>query len=378
TFDRWMRLAALPLWGTLGVDDDGGFREALDRSGRCTADFRRARVQARQAYVYSAAGLGGWAGPWHALAGGALERFEVTNLRSNGLYRTRVSRAGDTLDDTPWLYDQAFVLFATAAAGAAGIDPVKMRLRARRTRDALGHLRAQSRGWREAGHYPYQANAHMHLLEACMAWELLDDDPHWSAMADEIVGLARRDFIDPSGGFLREFFDESWLPAPAEDGRLVEPGHQFEWAWLLTRWGRLRNDAGAHQAARALYQVGQRGIDDVRSVAVDALNDDLSVRSDQARLWPQTERLKAALILAEDAEGAERASLLDDARNALGGLQQYLEPSGLWRDRLLADGTFVDEPSPASSLYHIAVAWEQVRATAAKLPEIGFDPGEGA
>jgi mannose-6-phosphate isomerase len=29
---------------------------------------------------------------------------------------------------------------------------------------------------------------------------------------------------------------------------------------------------------------------------------------------------------------------------------------GLWRDRLLPDGTFVDEPAPGSSLYHIISA----------------------
>jgi mannose/cellobiose epimerase-like protein (N-acyl-D-glucosamine 2-epimerase family) len=253
-----------------------------------------------------------------------------------------------------------------------------MQVRALRTRDALAVFRAPSGGWREAGAHSWQSNAHMHLFEACMAWEAIDAEGPWSEMADEVAGLAKDHFIDGSGGFLREFFDESWRPATGDDGRLVEPGHQFEWAWLLTRWGRSRGEPWAHEAARRLYQTGRKGVDEARGVAVDALNDDLTLRSHQARLWPQTERLKAALILAEEAEGGARAALLDDSRKALTGLQQYLEPSGLWRDRLLADGSFVDEPSPASSLYHIAVAWEQVRATAARLPEIGFDPGQGA
>jgi mannose-6-phosphate isomerase len=29
---------------------------------------------------------------------------------------------------------------------------------------------------------------------------------------------------------------------------------------------------------------------------------------------------------------------------------------GLWRDRLNSDGTFVQEPAPASSFYHIVCA----------------------
>ncbi|HEX6866534.1 MAG TPA: AGE family epimerase/isomerase [Caulobacteraceae bacterium] len=29
---------------------------------------------------------------------------------------------------------------------------------------------------------------------------------------------------------------------------------------------------------------------------------------------------------------------------------------GLWRDRMKADGSFIDEPAPASSFYHIVGA----------------------
>lgn len=368
-FFDWMDLAALPLWATLGCAADGVFVETLDARGKPAGDFRRARVQARQAYVYAAAGRQGWAGPWEGLVRRGLERFEATNLRRDGLYRTRVSSDGETLDDTPWLYDQAFALFAFAGAAAAGAAPAMMSERAHRLFEAVGALRHDAGGWREAGDRPFQANAHMHLLEACMAWEALEPDGPWTGHADAIVALARRAFIDAEGGFLREFFDDAWRPAAGEDGRLVEPGHQFEWAWLLTRWGRARGDAWALDAARTLYRIGRRGVDARSGVAVDALNDDLSVRSGQARLWPQTERLKAALILAEGAEGEARAPLLRDAAEALKGLNRYLEPTGLWRDKLKPEGGFVDEPAPASSLYHIMVACEQLRALAPRLAE---------
>ena len=90
-----------------------------------------------------------------------------------------------------------------------------------------------------------------------------------------------------------------------------------------------------------------------RGVAIDELDDAFKVRSARARLWPQTERLKAALILGEAAHAAE----------ALKGLRAYLLPAGLWRDKQDGDGRFVDEPAPASSLYHIAAAWLQMRET---------------
>jgi mannose/cellobiose epimerase-like protein (N-acyl-D-glucosamine 2-epimerase family) len=34
---------------------------------------------------------------------------------------------------------------------------------------------------------------------------------------------------------------------------------------------------------------------------------------------------------------------------------------GLWHDKMRADGTLVDEPSPASSLYHIVCAINVLR-----------------
>ena len=357
-FDRWMRFNALPVWATLGVDADGGFREAIDRDGVPSAAFRRARVQARQAYVYSVAGMAGWDGPWRDLVARGLGRFEETNRRSDGLYRTRVSASGEVLDDSASLYDQAFALFAFAAAAQAGVEPERMRTRADSVRTALAGLAHPAGGWIEPCGPTFQANAHMHLLEACLAWEVLEPGGPWTRMADDIVMMARRWFIDPGAGFLREFFDADWRPAAGEEGRLVEPGHQFEWAWLLTRWGRARGDDWAGPVARRLYEIGLKGIDEARCVAIDELNDRLEARSARARLWPQTERLRAAAILAETPGGAASA---DHVAAALKGLSLYLEPTGLWRDKQEPDGGFVNEPAPASSLYHIASAWVQLR-----------------
>jgi mannose-1-phosphate guanylyltransferase/mannose-6-phosphate isomerase len=371
-FADWVCLSALPLWGTLGIDPLGGFGEAIGPQGARVGEVRRARVQGRQVYVYGTAGRQGWAGPWALTVSRGLERFEATNRREDGLYRTQVSADGTVLDDTPYLYDQAFALLGFAAAAAAGVEPERMRRRARDLFSAMDALRVEG-GWREAGDHPFQANAHMHLLEACLAWEALDPDGPWADSADAIVALARRAFIDPERGFLREFFQADWSPAAGPDGGLVEPGHQFEWAWLLTRWGRLRNDDWARSAARSLYAAGGHGVDDRRGVAVDELDADLSIRSSRARLWPQTERLKAALILAEESEGDERRRRLSDAADALAGLQLYLQPTGLWRDKMKEDGSFVEEPAPASSFYHIMAAYEQLRGTARALPDVGWD-----
>jgi mannose-1-phosphate guanylyltransferase/mannose-6-phosphate isomerase len=366
-FERWLKLSALPLWATLGVDGEGAFFEALDDAGTSVGDFRRARVQARQAYVFSLASVWGWGEGHASLVERGMARFAVTNRRDDGLYRTRVSGAGAVLDDTASLYDQAFVLLAAATAVEAGLEVERHRRTAGDIHAALATLALPQGGWREPAGPEFQANAHMHLLEAALAWEALEPDGPWASMSDAIVGLARARFIDERAGFLREFFGPDWGPADGEAGRLVEPGHQFEWAWLLTRWGRLRGDPWALESARRLFAAGEHGLDPARGVAIDELDETLRPRSSRARLWPQTEWLKAALILAEVAEGEDRARLLEGAGAAFRGLWLYLTPDGLWRDKLGADGMFEPEAAPASSLYHIVAAYRQLRQTSESL-----------
>ena len=115
------------------------------------------------------------------------------------------------------------------------------------------------------------------------------------------------------------------------------------------------------------------GVSDRAGVAVDALHDDGAVRSARARLWPQTEWLKAALVLAEASRDGERSRLLGEAVQALKALKGYLTLDGLWKDKRLADGEFIDEPAPASSFYHVMGAFAQLCST---LNGLGVDDEE--
>ena len=362
-FADWMRLKALPIWSSLGQATNGAFSEVLSLDGRTMSLPRRARVQARQIFVYASAGMNGWQGPWRCIVERGLTRLYADYLRPDGLCRTMLTSDGAPMDETAYLYDQAFVLFALSAAKSAGIDDPTLESRAVALRDALLAAAPATGGLIEAGDQPYQSNAHMHLLEACLGWEAAGGDAGWTALADRVVDLAMTKFIDPEGGFLREFFGADWAPATGEDGRLVEPGHQFEWAWLLARVGRARGRAEVTAAARRLYAFGRRGVAERPMIALDAMNDDGTIRSRRARLWPQTEWLKASLILAETATDGERQRLMEDAASALRALWLYLTPDGLWRDKHLPQGGFIDEPAPASSLYHIAAAFGQLAET---------------
>src|SRR3546814_14300515 len=86
----------------------------------------------------------------------------------------------------------------------------------------------------------------MHLLEAFLALYEASGEAHWLARAQSIHDLFRRHFLQQ--GQLVEFFDADWreVPQDGRDGarRLREPGHFFEWAWLLHRLALLTGEIG--------------------------------------------------------------------------------------------------------------------------------------
>lgn len=353
-FSDWLRLKALPLWAEQGVDArTGGFREGLRLDGTPHDPYRRARVQARQAFVFARLSRGP-EDPWLDVARRGLAFLTARGGRPNGLAPTRLDVEGAVVDAAVRLYDQDFLLLALAALAAADPSDSGAVEHAHAVRRALDGFRAPAGGFRETDDRPFQANAQMHLLEAALAWEDVAPDVGWRAICDELAELAMARFVDPQTGVLHEVFDADWARVEGAAG-LVEPGHQFEWAWLLHRWGVRRGDARAQAMAERLYAAGRRCVDPMRDVAIDAVWADLSWRDSGARLWPQTEHLKAALALGQPEE------VLQAGR----GLARYLEApvSGLWRDKLRPDGGFVDEPAPASSLYHLVMAVLELEAS---------------
>ena len=373
----WLLAGALPIWWALGADrEGGGFVEGLDMAGRPAEPFRRLRVQPRMIYAYALSAALGWRGPWRQVIDHVLERLERVYRRPDGLYRTLVAPDGRPLEEAALLYDQAFVLIALAAAARA--MPERRRALEARALELLGAVLAAFRhergGFveREAGRSParyglaqegaFQCNALMHLFEATLGWRQVGEDAGWAGIADEIGTLCCTKFVDPSTGALTELFDADWAPAAGDAGRILDPGHHFEWAWLLEQWGWVSGQDAGSAVARRLFEAGERGVDPARGAVMDCLNADFSPRERTSRLWPQTERLKAAHLLARRAGPELRETYLAAAREAARALTRYLETPlpGLWRDRMELDGSFAEGPAPGSSLYHLVAAIAEV------------------
>lgn len=362
---NWLFDTALPLWSDIGVDRQaGGFIEKLTPAGTPTEDPRRARVVGRQIFSFATAEKLGWQGDASTIVRHGLDALEGQHLAGeDGIVVPLVAAGGQVLGTDFDLYDHAFVLFGLASAHAAGHDPERREETARRL---LERMRA---GWShpvsgfeesQPRTLPLKANPHMHIFEASLAWRETGSDPVWDATADEIAELCLSRFLSPENGALREFFDGDWQPLAGEADSIVEPGHQFEWAWLLIRWGTLRGRPDAIAAARRLIEIAEvYGVDPARGLAINELNADLSPRDIRARLWPQTERIKAYVALANlETDPQAKAAALAKVGEACGGLMRFFEHpvAGAWWEHIDPQGQPMVEPTRASSLYHITCA----------------------
>ncbi|SER49344.1 mannose-6-phosphate isomerase, type 3 [Faunimonas pinastri] len=353
----WLVDHAWPLWLDKGIDwQRRGFHEELDSDTlQCRATFRRLRVLTRQIYVFSQAVPFGISRADEAVALG-LEFLASHARQSDGGYAWRFDLDGNVIDQTRDLYDHAFVLLAYSSASSV-VGREKLRGPAL---DLISYILRNFR--HEVGGFleslppalPRRQNPHMHLLEALLAAHRAFGDDVFLASASELIDLFLDRLLQKREGALPEFFDDK-LTAERENGRfLVEPGHHFEWAWLLDWFIRESRDtphgarneevAGALRSLFAFADLG--GIHEGDHLAIDALWSDGSVQSPARRLWPQTERLKAETIRPD---GAKRTV------EAFEGMKSFWQDSrpGLWRERIAEDGDFIPEPVRASSFYHL-------------------------
>jgi mannose-6-phosphate isomerase len=365
---HWLERAALPFWSGAGADQlDGGYHDSVDLHGRPIPGNKRARVQFRQIYCFAKAGQMGYVGPWREPMQHGLAYVFDRLLKPNGLSFNVLTGSGKPVNDQADLYDQAFLLLGLAEAYKVSGDNAAWAAAHRAAETLMSSMRHPEKGFWDssAQRQVLRSNPHMHLLEAAIAWMHAEPRGVWREIGEICVELCMDRFMDTRTGGLIERFDANWRPLLEQGQGSVEPGHMFEWAWLLLAWERIaRQPTYAH--ALRLYDVAVRfGICPVRDVVINALDLDLNPQDQVARLWPQTERLKASLAFAA-LPGPENLVYRDHAQRADKVIGSYFVgmPPGLWRDKLKPDGSFQIEPVPASSLYHlVCAAYEQLGAT---------------
>lgn len=354
----WFDRAALPLWAKAGYDAArGGFYESLDFSGAPVAEApRRVRVQARQVHVFAVAAAEKRHPDAERLARAGFAWLREKACPEGGARGCvhLLDADGRVLDSRRDLYDQAFLLLACASMRAAFADAEAESLAGRVMAFLDRDLAAPAGGWAEddRGSLPRRQNPHMHLFEAFLALYGATGEAGWLDRAGAVHALFETRFFNAAEGTLREFFTQSLEPAAGEAGAVIEPGHMAEWVALLARY-ETAGGVETRAARRALFEAAARlGAIAPRGFLADRIVLGAAAQDAAARLWPQTEYLKACLALARDgdAAAAARAAALIEAL-----FDTYLaEPvAGLWRDRFDGEGKPAAADAPASILYHL-------------------------
>ncbi|HWJ76023.1 MAG TPA: AGE family epimerase/isomerase [Kaistia sp.] len=357
---RWAIDRAFPLWSTTGFDARIGlFHERLDLERRPLAACpRRVMVQARQIASFSRASLVGWHRP-----GAEADALE-TVIR---LYHKRDGAPGWIFslhpDGSPAstvrdLYAHAFILYAIAWGYRAFGSPKLIALADETLADMDHIFAAPHGGFRDAvpaADDIRRQNPHMHLLEALLALHEATGAERYMARAEHLIALATDRFIAADGGALIEDFGHDWQPLEAAGENRVEPGHLFEWAWLLGEYARLGGSIDNGVRERLIAFATRTGLDPATGRIVDAVNERGTVLAASTRSWPHAEAVKAfaAAALGGTADAEHAADLV------LGMLMQTFAPDRLeggWIDRFDASGAPLVDHMPASTLYHISGA----------------------
>lgn len=353
---NWIFQSALPFWADRGVDTvDGGFYEELDQKGRPTdCAFKRVRVTCRQIYVFSHAATMGWTQGAAISDLGYDYLVRHARLPDGGWART-LTRKGEIGDATIDLYDLAFVIFAMAWRYRISGDPEARAFAADTLNFIRTHMRAPNGGfWHTLPETGVRAqNPHMHLTEACLAAFEATGDELFLNTAREVIGLCTTRFFDART--LGERFDQTWARV---DGA-VEPGHHFEWTWILAQYQRLTGEDVGAIAARLAEFAERHGVDPSSGAVYDALSEDGSALRKSSRVWTNTERIKAALGLFE-LEGRDPRGAIATSTDLI--VERYFAGNlaGLWTDQLDADGNALTSTTPASCVYHLFLAFSEM------------------
>jgi mannose/cellobiose epimerase-like protein (N-acyl-D-glucosamine 2-epimerase family) len=373
--EQWLRQEALPLWTTHGLDQDfGGVIEAFALDGRTPAPipFKRARVSCRQVYVFSHAQVLGWRGA-DAAADHAYQFLVNRFWQGEGAgWVRRVTPRGAIEDGTPDLYDYAFALFALGWRYRATGDHHALGL-AHRTMDII-----DARFRHPGGHgfhnelpaaLPRQQNPHMHLMEAALVLAEVADDQRFLALADELATLFKTRLARFPEGVLPEFFDDDWRPVAGEKGRWIEPGHLFEWAWILAQHAKVSGADHVSQVRALVAWAERHGVDPKTGFTVNGVRDDGVPIDAGTRTWPNTERIKGWLGLYE-LTGEDPTTAVVEATNVLMDRIFGLAPAGAWIDAFNSEGLPSVATIPTSTLYHVFLAFSEVLRLAPSLAEI--------
>jgi mannose-6-phosphate isomerase len=357
----WLKQEALPFWGTVGVDyARGGFHERLDLQGQPILDVpKRLMVQGRQLYAHCHAGLLGWHSDSRTLANRCVEYMVTSFYRRDGNpgWVHSLAPDGGVASAVRDSYAHAFALLGLAWYHRLTGDTQVLKIADETLAFLDETLACTQGGYLDAAPPPdaiRRQNPHMHLFESVVALYQSTRGARYLLRGTELFELFSTRFFQPKTGSLCEYLTKDLDPLPDARGSITEPGHHYEWVWLLRSFQRVSGQDVSSFCA-ALYEHADRFGWDANGFVVDEVDASGTVLKASRRSWPHTEALKANI-----AEGElGRASCDEKAAICVNRLLDTFvgrPVAGGWIDHVDPMGRPVVTMMPASTLYHLFLA----------------------
>lgn len=341
----------VPLWQGPGWNADLALPyEALDADHRPLPPQRyRAMACARQLYLFASL-IGEPGAAFAEERAAALFRSLQRHFHDaeHGGWFYSIDAHGKPLDKRKDLYTHAFIIFACAHYWAkvreslvesvldAALEVVAERFA---TGDGL-YEAVLERNWSSLKSGPLQ-NPLMHLAEGFLATLAVREDPLTQDALLDLANAMQKRFIDPKHGVMME------KPLGAVDN-WFEPGHQFEWYFLLESSDLLRGTPLHTSLNKAFTYAEQKGVDNVTGAVSGMLALDGTVRDGTQRIWAQAEYLRALTLRPDSAAVLQRQLLSLQKR--------FLHDTG-WNECLDAKGHVSRRDMPSTTPYHLATCY---------------------
>jgi mannose/cellobiose epimerase-like protein (N-acyl-D-glucosamine 2-epimerase family) len=269
-----------------------------------------------------------------------------------------VDARGVPLDTTKDLYTHAFVVFACAEYARRSDNHEALKLVHSTTALIQSNFATDGDLFNAALNVDFSTvtgtplqNPMMHLTEAWLAACTATRDNVFGAALRRLAGAVARHFVHGPSGCVAE------LPIGTSGNRL-EPGHQFEWYWLVRQAGALFDGTGLAEAlARAFTFAQQHGVDPDNGGVCASLDEAGNIIDSTQRIWAQTEYLRA---LACHDDAAVRAALPQQ----IARFQRcFLQERG-WFECKTSNGEVARADMPSTTPYHLATAYAELPTAA--------------
>lgn len=358
---RWV-----PKWHEAFRDDvHGGFHERLGHSFQpIDVGQKRLVTQCRQIAIYSHASLDNRSPDYREDLKTRYEYLQDTYfIEDTGGWLYAVNTDGSQSDEPIYdFYAHAFVIFTLALyynatqderAHRRALETLEFLDTNFRQEDLIGFVEALDENLVSKDDIRRQ-NPHMHLFEACLfAYETWQDDI-FIETARQMHDMFTLYFFDQVTGTLGEFFEDDLSPHKT-DGHIVEPGHHFEWVWLLKKYADLTDhDHSVLQSQRwnLLSWANEHGYDPTYGGIYDQLDRTGRVVKDTKRIWPFAEALKANAMMLDS--GKDRDTLKQRMALMLEVFENgYIEERGFWTEGLNRDLSPQTDYLPGTTPYHL-------------------------